>query len=93
MREPPEPQLSNAAAAEAITKATGVSISPADAFETERPDLDATDQQAADAIKVARTVTEGSGRVAALLTRRLPDRTRCYRPFDYLVAAHGGSVN
>ncbi|GAB1816696.1 helix-turn-helix domain-containing protein [Mycobacterium sp. MUNTM1] len=29
MRKPSEPQLSNAAAAEAITKATGVSISPA----------------------------------------------------------------
>jgi TPR repeat protein len=61
-----------------------------DAFESERPDLDGTDQEAAAAIKVARTPPEGLGRVAALITRRLPDGTRAYRPFDYLVAADDG---
>ncbi|MEE6140575.1 tetratricopeptide repeat protein [Mycobacterium sp. 050128] len=60
------------------------------AFETERPDLDATEQQAVDAIKAARTPQEGWGRVAALITRRLTDHTRSYRPFDYLVAADDG---
>ncbi|OBH30531.1 MULTISPECIES: tetratricopeptide repeat protein [unclassified Mycobacterium] len=61
-----------------------------DAFETERPDLDATDQQVAEAIKAARTAPEGSGRVAALTALRLGDQTRGYRPFDYLVAADDG---
>ncbi|WP_161807987.1 tetratricopeptide repeat protein [Mycobacterium intracellulare] len=61
-----------------------------DAIEIQRPDLDATDQQVAEAIKNSRTPPEGSGRVAALTVHRLPDGTRGYRPFDYLVAADDG---
>ena len=61
-----------------------------EAFESERPDLDIRDRGAADAIKDARTPPEGLGRVAALTTYRLPDRSRGYRPFDYLVAADDG---
>lgn len=61
-----------------------------DAFESERPDLDGTRQDAAAAIEKARTPPEGLGLVAALNTHRLPDRSRAYRPFDYLVAADDG---
>lgn len=60
------------------------------AFELERPDLDGTNQDTAAAIKDARTPPEGLGRVAALTTYRLPDGSRAYRPFDYLVAADDG---
>jgi TPR repeat protein len=61
-----------------------------DAFQADRPDLDATEQQAGEALTVARNPPDGSGRVAALVTERLPDGTRAYRPFDYLVAADDG---
>ncbi|MFI6959647.1 tetratricopeptide repeat protein, partial [Nocardia sp. NPDC050408] len=55
-----------------------------------RPDLDITTADVETAIRTARTPPAGAGRVAALLTTRLPDRSRSYRAFDYLVAADDG---
>jgi TPR repeat protein len=72
-----------------VPEATLVRL-PIDAFQADRPDLDATEQQAGEALTVARNPPDGSGRVAALVTERLPDGTRAYRPFDYLVAADDG---
>ncbi len=51
------------------------------------PYLDAEDGAIETAVKEARTPPPGLGRVAMLDTRRLDDGVRCYRPFDYLVAA------
>ncbi|MGK8553455.1 SEL1-like repeat protein [Nocardia gipuzkoensis] len=58
--------------------------------ENQRPELDISLADIRAAISAARTPPEGIGRVAALLTDRLPDRSRGYRPFDYLVAADDG---
>jgi hypothetical protein len=58
----------------------------------DHPELEPTPQQMLDAIGVARTPPPGAGRVAGLQTVPLPDRSRGYRPFDYLVAADDGQV-
>ncbi|MBH0779850.1 tetratricopeptide repeat protein [Nocardia bovistercoris] len=61
-------------------------------IEDQRPELDVTVEQVREAIGVARLPTRDAGSVAALVTHRLPDRSRAYRPFDYLVAADDGAV-
>jgi hypothetical protein len=56
-----------------------------------RPDLETPEEtELAAAVLAARTPPESAGRVAALATHPLPDMTRGYRPFDYLVAADDG---
>ncbi|SFU10833.1 tetratricopeptide repeat protein, partial [Arthrobacter sp. ov118] len=57
-----------------------------------RPDMDPTPEDISAKIVVARTPPEDAGRVASLDTVRLPDRTRTYRPFSYLVAADDGQT-
>jgi hypothetical protein len=63
-----------------------------DALLQEHPELEPTDQEMLGAISTARTPPPGAGRVAGLRTVLLPERTRGYRPFDYLVAADDGQV-
>ena len=63
-----------------------------DALLSERPDLEPSEEQFAEAIAAARTPPRGAGMVAALRTVLLPDRSRGYRPFDYLVAADDGQT-
>ncbi len=63
-----------------------------DTLLSNRPDLDPTEQQITQAIKAVRTPPDGAGRVAALRTVVLADRTRGYLPFDYLVAADDGQT-
>ncbi|GAB2614935.1 trypsin-like peptidase domain-containing protein [Kribbella endophytica] len=55
-----------------------------------RPDLDHTLSDALMAVRTARRPPEGAGQVAMLITHAGSDRTRGYRPFDYLVAADDG---
>ncbi|MFD7161165.1 tetratricopeptide repeat protein [Kribbella sp. NPDC059898] len=55
-----------------------------------RPDIDITSVNVRAAIAAVRTPPEGAGRAAALSTSYLDERTRGYRPFDYLVAADDG---
>ena len=64
-----------------------------DVLLSERPELDPGEQQIAESIAAARTPPTGAGRVAALRTVLLPDRSRGYRPFDYLVAADDGQAS
>ncbi|MFF7938480.1 tetratricopeptide repeat protein [Nocardia gamkensis] len=61
-------------------------------IEDQRPELDISPEEVGTAIITARTPPHGVGRVAALITHRLPDRSRAYRPFDYLVAADDGAA-
>ncbi|MEV4235281.1 MULTISPECIES: tetratricopeptide repeat protein [unclassified Nocardia] len=58
--------------------------------EEQYPELEVGTDQVQDAIVAARTPSPSVGHVALLLTDRLPDRSRAYRPFDYLVAADDG---
>ena len=64
-----------------------------DALLSERPELEPDEQQIAESIAAARTPPTGAGRVAALRTVLLADRSRGYRPFDYLVAADDGQTS
>jgi hypothetical protein len=61
-----------------------------DAIEVDRPYLNVRDDQMEEALQQASKPTAGGGQVALLLTQWLPDRSRGYRPFDYLVAADDG---
>ncbi|MGB3676431.1 MAG: hypothetical protein WA988_18530, partial [Candidatus Nanopelagicales bacterium] len=61
-----------------------------EALKTSRFDLDVDDKSTRAAIRRARTPQLGAGRVAALITHRLDDDERGYRPFDYLVATADG---
>jgi TPR repeat protein len=54
--------------------------------------MDPTSEDISANIALARTPPEDAGRVAALETVRLPDRTRGYLPFSYLVAADDGQT-
>ncbi|WP_280365330.1 tetratricopeptide repeat protein [Nocardia wallacei] len=58
--------------------------------EDQHPELEVGADQVQAAIVAARTPFPGVGHVALLRTDRLPDRSRGYRPFDYLVAADDG---
>jgi tetratricopeptide (TPR) repeat protein len=49
-----------------------------------------TEEEVREAIRRARTPTVGGAGVAALATVALPNRSRGYRPLDYLVAADDG---
>ena len=60
------------------------------AFEEARPYDDLTDEQIGEALRLARTPTAAGEQVALLGTSRLPDRSRGYEAFDYLVAADDG---
>ncbi|WP_063020169.1 tetratricopeptide repeat protein [Nocardia niwae] len=60
------------------------------ALADQRPELDLDAAAVHAAIAAARAPLAGEGHVAALHTSRLPDRSRAYRPFDYLVAADDG---
>ena len=60
---------------------------------SERPDLKPGKKKIKKSIAAARTPPTGAGRVAALRTVLLPDRSRGYRPFDYLVAADDGQAS
>ncbi|WP_067470333.1 tetratricopeptide repeat protein [Nocardia amamiensis] len=59
-------------------------------IEDQRADLDVDPAAVHTAIAVARAPSMEVGRVAALSVERLSDRSRAYRPFDYLVAADDG---
>ena len=61
-----------------------------DAVWVARPDLDIDDGRIISAIAWGRMALPGTGSAALLRTYALPDRTRGYRPFDYLVAADNG---
>jgi hypothetical protein len=61
-----------------------------DTIEIDRPYLNVRDDQMAEALQQAAKPTAGGGQVALLLTQWLHDRSRGYRPFDYLVAADDG---
>ncbi|MGY2087938.1 tetratricopeptide repeat protein [Nocardia gipuzkoensis] len=54
------------------------------------PHRDVPDSGIREAVEAARNPVPGVGRVSALLTQPLPDGTRAYRPFDYLIAADDG---
>jgi TPR repeat protein len=72
--------------------ATDLSTLAVDALFSARPDLDPTPEHVEAKIALARTRPEGAGRVAALQTVGLPDRSRGYLPFSYLAAADDGQV-
>ncbi|GAA1789832.1 hypothetical protein GCM10009712_41500 [Pseudarthrobacter sulfonivorans] len=63
-----------------------------DALFAYRPDMAPTPKQIRKSIMTARTPPKEAGRVAALATGPLPDRTRAYRAFSYLVAADDGQT-
>jgi hypothetical protein len=65
----------------------------ADRFRSRCPELVVTEAHVADAIRVARTPSVGTGGVAPLATSLLGDQVRGYRPFDYLVAADDGQTH
>ncbi|WP_416563158.1 tetratricopeptide repeat protein [Nocardia testacea] len=59
-------------------------------IEHQHPELEISSNEVRAAIATARKSPLGIGRVAPLIAERLPDRSRGYRPFDYLVAADDG---
>jgi|GEM_PF-751880 len=59
-------------------------------LEENRPDLDVRDDEMTEALRQARSPTAAGVRVTLLRAQRLPDRSRGYWPFDYLVAADDG---
>lgn len=61
-----------------------------DTLAADQPNIRTTSKKVQKAIETADTPPSGAGRVAALETILLPDRTRGYRPFSYLVAADDG---
>jgi TPR repeat protein len=72
---------------------TDLSILAADSLFSTRPHLDPTPDEVLAKIRVARTPPEDAGRVPSLQTVRLPDRSRGYLAFSYLVAADDGQVS
>ncbi|MHA7191941.1 hypothetical protein ACX80N_16780 [Arthrobacter sp. MDT2-16] len=58
-----------------------------------RPDLDPSRKEIRKSIMAARTPPEDAGRVAALATVGLPDRTRGYLAFSYLVSSDDGQTD
>ncbi|MEU2106420.1 tetratricopeptide repeat protein, partial [Nocardia sp. NPDC019255] len=56
----------------------------------QRADLDITNADVKAAIQTACTPAEQVGRVAMLQSDRHPDRSRTFKPFDYLIAADDG---
>jgi TPR repeat protein len=60
------------------------------AFEEDRPFDDLTEEEMGKALRLARTPFAAGGQVALIGTSRLPDRSRGYEAFDYLVAADDG---
>ena len=61
-----------------------------DVLERDRADLDVHEEEFGEALRQARKPIAGGGQIALLRTQRLPDRSRGYWPFDYLVAADDG---
>lgn len=74
---------------EPIPEATLIALA-ADLLDDARPDLELDRAAWEGVMRKARTPPAGAGRVALLLTSRLTDRSRGYRPFDYLVATDDG---
>jgi TPR repeat protein len=62
-------------------------------LEERRADLDADNDQLVKALREARKGMAAGGQVALLRSYRLPDGTRGYEAFDYLVAADDGQGN
>ncbi|WP_155980830.1 tetratricopeptide repeat protein [Nocardia sp. CNY236] len=62
----------------------------AQAIRSTRPDIEFTHECVHRALVAARKPPTGAGRVAALISSHIDDRTRGYRPFDYLLAAADG---
>jgi CHAT domain len=59
-------------------------------LEEERPDLDFDSDELLEHLRQARRPPPDEGPVALLQTHRLPDRSRGYEAFDYLIAADDG---
>ena len=62
-------------------------------LEEERPDLDFDNDGLLEHLGQARIPSPDEGPVALLRTHRLPDRSRGYEAFDYLIAADDGQGN